>query len=85
MPIPIQITNLSSRINAKPGEYCNGYNGNLSSWEYGLTDEFKQKMIKQYNTVGQLAQYDTVNSPYYTQVQIDPEYIKFLQCIRKTN
>lgn len=85
MPIPIQITNLPSRINAKPGEYCNGYNGNLSSWEYGLTDEFKQKMIRQYNIVGQLAQHDTVNSPYYTQVQVDPEYIKFLQCIRKPN
>lgn len=85
MPIPIQITNLQSRINEKPGKYCHGYNGNLNSWEYGLTDEFKQKMIKQYNTIGQLAQYDTVNSPYYTQVQVDKEYMKFLQCIRKIN
>ena len=85
MPIPIQITNLPSRINARPGEYCHGYNGNLNSWQYGLTNEFKQKMIKQYNAVGLLAQYDTVNSPYYTQVQLDPEYINLIQCIRKTN
>lgn len=85
MPIPIQITNLPSRINAKPGESCNGYNGNLNSWEYGLTDEFKQKMIRQYNTVGQLAQHDTVNSPYYTQVKVDPEYIKFIKYVRKIN
>ena len=27
------------------------------------------------------AQFDTVNSPYYTQVQIDPNYLKFMQGI----
>jgi len=85
MPIPIQITNLQSRINTTPGQQCHGYNGNLNSWEHGLTSEFKQKMIKQYNTVGLLAQYETVNSPYYTQVQVDPEYIKFLQSVNEYN
>ncbi len=59
--IPIQ-------INAKPGESCTGYNGNLNSWSYGLNNQFKEKMRKQYASVGKLAQFDTVNSPYYTQV-----------------
>ena len=75
MPIPIQIIN--------PQKCNNGYNGNLNAWDYLLNEEKKNKMIKEYNTVGQLAQYDTVNSPYYTKVEINPEYIKFMQCIRK--
>lgn len=92
--IPIQITNdgknnLESTnmgpgfqlINGKPGTACNGYNGNLNSWVYGLSPEFKEKMSRQYRNVGLLAQYDTVNSPYYTQVQVDPNYIRFLQGI----
>jgi len=82
--IPIQIIQ-SNQINGKPGEYCNGFNGNLNSWEYGLKDEVKQKLIKEYSTIGQLAQFDTVNSPYYTQVQVDPNYIKYLHYITTCN
>jgi hypothetical protein len=89
--IPVQITNNNLQstnmgpgfglINGKPGEACNGFNGNLNSWEYGLKNEFKQNLIKQYENVGKLAQLDTVNSPYYTQVQVDPAYINFLQIV----
>jgi len=91
--IPIQITNdkmqsnLQSTnmgpgfglINGRPGKACKGFNGNLNSWFYGLTPEFKARMENAQNNVGKLAQYDTVNSPYYTQVKIDPNYIRFLQ------
>ena len=76
--IPIQ-------INVKPGESCNGYNGKLSSFEYGLNTQYKNKLVKQYNNVGLLAQYDTVNSPYYSNITVDPEYIKFLHNLRNCN
>lgn len=69
MPIPIQISNSSQfykqstnmgpgnqLINGKPGLACNGYNGNLNSFIYGITPEYKQKMIYLYNNVGLLAQ-----------------------------
>lgn len=89
MPIPIQISDISSRINIKPGKCTNGYNGNLNMWDYGLNENFKEKIIKQYNSVGQLAQYETVNSPYYIQAGINQEYINFLQnislCKKKDN
>ncbi len=84
----LQSTNMGpgfDLINGKPGMACKGFNGNLNSWEYGLSPEFKQRMIYQYNNVGILAQYDTVNSPYYTQVQVDPNYIRFLQGISNCN
>lgn len=86
--IPIQITNMGPEfglINGKPGEACNGFNGNLNSWIYGLNNNFKQMLIREYNNVGKLAQFDTVNSPYYTQVKIDPEFVKFLQNISNCN
>lgn len=96
--IPIQITNdeksnLESTnmgpgfglINGRPGTACKGFNGNLNSWFYGLSPQYKEKMENAHNSVGILAQYDTVNSPYYTQVQVDPNYIKFLQEITNCN
>lgn len=94
--IPIQITNNKihnninmkpkfKQINGKPGEACKGYNGNLNSWFYGISPEYKLKMEQEQNNVGILAQYDTVNSPYYTNVQIDPDYIKFLQSVSMCN
>ena len=90
--IPIQITNNVQStnmgngvglINGRPGEACNGFNGNLNSWNYGLNNDFKQKLIKEYSSIGKLAQFDTVNSPYYTQVQVDPGYIQFLENVVK--
>jgi hypothetical protein len=70
MPIPIQI------INNKPN--CDGYNGNLNSFEYGLTNEYKQKLLKEYKYMGALAQYN-VYSPYYIEPKLDMNYINFLQ------
>lgn len=93
--IPIQIMNDGKNfnntsnlpqfnlINGKPG--CKGFNGNLNSWYYGITSEYKDKMEKAHNSVGILAQYETVNSPYYTQVHVDPNYIRFLQEIANCN
>lgn len=95
--IPIQITNNQNNlqssnmgpgvalINGKPGEACKGFNGNLNSWFYGLSPEYKKKLLHQQNTVGLLAQLDTVNSPYYTNVEVDPSYINFLKNIRSCN
>lgn len=92
--IPIQITNNEKKvismkstnmgpgfglINGRPGEACKGFNGNLNSWFYGLSPEFKERINNAHNNVGRLAQYDTVNSPYYTQVQVNTNYINFLQ------
>ena len=76
--IPIQ-------INQTPRASCGGYSGYLNSWEYGLKQEYKEKLMKEYMNMAKLAQFDTVNSPYYTQVKPDPEYIKFLQDISKCN
>ena len=42
-------------------------------------------MENAHNSVGRLAQFDTVNSPFYTKVQIDPNYLKFLQVIANCN
>jgi hypothetical protein len=70
-------------INGRPGEACKGFNGNLNSWFYGLSPEFKERMNNAHNSIGRLAQFDTINSPYYTQVQIDPNYLNFLQEITK--
>ena len=72
-------------INGRPGTACKGFNGNLNSWYYGLSPEFKERMVNAQNNVGILAQFDTVNSPYYTHVQVDPNYIKFLQGITNCN
>ena len=83
MPIPIQIN--YNRINKNSRVACNGYSGSLPSWEFGLSPEFKERMTRQFNDVGKLAQFETVNSPYYTQVQIDPNYIRFLQEITNCN
>lgn len=86
--IPIQITNnmpTFNLINGKPGEACNGFNGNLNSWYYGLNNEVKNKLTNEYNNMAKLAQYDTVNSPYYTQVTIDPRYVKYLEYITTCN
>ena len=99
--IPIQITNDGKKmesnlqstnmgpgfglINGRPGTACKGFNGNLNSWFYGLTPEFKERMENAHNSVGILAQYETINSPYYTQVQVDPNYLKFLQGIANCN
>ena len=99
--IPVQITNDGKKmvsnlqstnmgpgfglINGRPGEACKGFNGNLNSWYYGLSPEFKERMENAQSSVGILAQFDTVNSPYYTSVQIDPNYLKFLQGIANCN
>uniref|UniRef100_A0A6C0LG75 Uncharacterized protein n=1 Tax=viral metagenome TaxID=1070528 RepID=A0A6C0LG75_9ZZZZ len=95
--IPIQITNDGKKmestnmgqgfglINGRPGTACKGFNGNLNSWYFGLSPEFKERMENAQNSVGILAQFDTVNSPYYTSVQVDPNYIKFLQGIANCN
>ena len=99
--IPIQITNDGKKmfgnlestnmgpgfelINGRPGAACKGFNGNLNSWYYGLSSEYKEKMENAQNSVGILAQFDTVNSPYYTQVQVDANYLKFLQGIANCN
>ena len=99
--IPIQITNDGKKmvsnlqstnmgpgfglINGRPGEACKRFSGNLNSWYYGLNPEFKQKIENAQNSIGILAQFETVNSPYYTQVQIDPNYIRFLQEITNCN
>ena len=99
--IPIQITNDGKKmvsnlqstnmgpgfglINGRPGEACKGFNGNLNSWYYGLSPEFKERMENAQHSIGILAQFDTVNSPYYTSVQIDPNYLKFLQGIANCN
>jgi hypothetical protein len=86
--IPIQITDNGNYIkqnynliNNKPGAECNGFNGKLNSWHYGLSPEFKDKMENLYRGVGILAQFDTINSPYYTHVNIDENYINFLKKI----
>lgn len=95
--IPIQITNDGKKmestnmgpgfglINGRPGTACKDFNGNLNSWYFGLSPEFKERMENAQNSVGILAQFDTVNSPYYTSVQVDPNYIKFLQGIANCN
>lgn len=85
--IPIQITNgitngmtnSNGEINQRPGQSCNNYNGNLDSWTYGLNKEFKEKLMKEQASIGKLAQFDTVNSPYYTQVTVNPEYVQYLK------
>ena len=88
MTIPIQMntkessTNMgpgNNLVNGKSGLACNGFSGNLNSFIYGLNNDYRQKLTREFNHVGQLAQFETVNSPYYTQVKVDPEYIKFLQ------
>ena len=73
-----------SNINMTAAASCGGYSGKLSSWEYGLNPEFKRYMYSQYNKVGELAQFDTVNSPYYSSVKVDINYINYLKCITKT-
>ena len=91
--IPIQITNntvgeLTNRggqINVRPGEACNGFNGNLNSWYFGLNPEFREKLLESFKNVGMLARIDMMNSPYYNQVEVDKEYIKFLQKISNCN
>ena len=94
MTIPIQILNNNSNnqygikmhniINTTPKESC-GFGGNLPSWEFGLTPEYKRHMQYQFDNIGKLAQLDTVNSPYYTNVTIDPNYLNFIHCIRRNN
>ena len=82
----LQSTNMGpgfDLINGKNGLACHGFNGNLNSWYYGLKPEFQEYLYNQYLSVGKLAQLDTVNSPYYTQVEIDPRYIQYLQNISK--
>ena len=94
--IPIQILNnksdksstsksstSKSSINMTAAVSCGGYSGKLSSWENGLNPEFKRYMYSQYNKVGELAQFDTVNSPYYSNVKVDIGYINYLKCITK--
>jgi hypothetical protein len=92
--IPIQMNNSTnglnganfpSLINAKPGASCNGYNGKLNMYQYGLKPGYKLYLDNLYKNVGKLAQYETVNSPYYTQVKIDPNYIKFIEGIIECN
>ena len=65
-------------INGGHSSYCNNFNGNLNMWDYGITEEHKNRLSYEYSNVGVLAQYETVNSPYYTQVEVDPEYINYL-------
>jgi len=74
--IPIQI------INNKPS--CDGYNGSLNSFRYGLTQEHKDDLNKKFSTIGNLAQVDTL-SPYYAQATISKEYVNFLETISKCN
>ena len=40
-------------------------------------------MIRQFNDVGKLAQFETVNSLHYTRVKVDPNYINLLNGITK--
>jgi len=80
-----QGANFPSLINAKPGLHCNGYNGKLNMFQYGLKPEYQMYLNNLYKNVGILAQYETVNSPYYTQVKIDPNYIKFIEGIIECN
>ena len=79
----INMGNNFELINGKTGIACNNYNGNLNSWTYGLNNDFKQKLNKEYMNIGKLAQFETVNSPYYTQVKIDSNYLNYLN--RVTN
>ena len=101
--IPIQINQGPGMSNPGPGKACNGYNGNLNSWIYGLKGELaytpeqmqdiwritkldpynsnKNRLLREYHAIGQLAQHDTVSSPYYNSVQIDPAYVAMLDCI----
>jgi len=72
-------------VNGRPGLACNGFNGNLDSWYYGLSDDHRKKLISQQMNIGILAQHETVNSPFYKQVVIDPNYINFLQHISDCN
>lgn len=93
--IPIQIidtkyksSNMGNNfnlINGKPGLACKGYNGNLNSWYYGINPEYKNKLEYLQNNIGILAQYDTVNSPYYKHVKIDEKYLNLLQKIANCN
>ena len=78
MTIPIQ-------INSKPSTYCNGSSGKLPMWDYGLSNEYKDNMMDQYNHIGILSTLDMMNSPYYLQAKIDPEYVKFLKMISDCN
>ena len=73
-----------SNINMTAAASCGGYSGKLSSWEHGLNPEFKRYMYSQYKKVGELAQFDTVKSPYYANVKVDIGYINYLKCITKT-
>lgn len=73
-----------SNINMTAASSCGGYSGKLSSWEHGLNPEFKRYMYSQYNKVGELAQFDTVKSPYYANIKVDIGYINYLKCITKT-
>ena len=65
-------------INGGHSKYCNDFNGNLNMWDYGINTEYKNKLAYEFNNVGILAQFETVNSPYYTQVEVDPKYINYL-------
>ena len=39
-------------------------NGNLNNFEYGLTTKHKEKMMKLYSSVGQLAQYNNDDNQF---------------------
>jgi len=81
--IPIQIIP-NNRINQRPGEACNGYNGNLNSWFYGLNPQFKQNMQYLYNNIGILAQTNPEYSPYYKNIlDYDPKLMNFLENLEK--
>lgn len=73
--MPIQI------INNRPS--CNGFNGNLNSFQYGLKPEAQQNMLNIFDKVGLLANNDAPYSPFYSNPQLNDEYVKFLDNVIK--
>tara|TARA_B110000008_G_C16927364_1_gene547304 strand:+ start:659 stop:880 length:222 start_codon:yes stop_codon:yes gene_type:complete len=53
---------VQSQSQSKININCNNFNGNLNSFDYGLTTKHKEKMMKLYSSVGQLAQYNNNNN-----------------------
>ena len=73
--MPIQI------INNRPS--CNGFNGNLNSFQYGLKPEAQKNMLNIFDKVGLLANNDAPYSPFYSTPQLNDEYVNFLNNIIK--
>ena len=48
--------NVPVPVNETPKQINQGYNGNLNSFTYLIGDEYKEKLQKEYETIGQLCQ-----------------------------